>query len=89
MALFGVMGFVENEQVDLIDVDERVHQALAQDISRADNDHVFLKMLLPCLLGPKLALHRSAEAIDFVVQIGLEHSELLEHQGDRVDLRLG
>ena len=49
MILFGVVGFVENEQIDLVHGNEGMSKALIEDLRCADNDFVLGQPLLPSL----------------------------------------
>ncbi len=88
MIPLGVMSFVEDEHVDLVDRDERVHETLIENIGRADDDHVLAEISVPYILAPQIASHVTTETFDLLVQVTLEHGILLEYQRDAVDLSL-
>lgn len=86
MTFLGMMSLVENEQVDLLHLDERMHEALSEDLGGADNDHVLIEMLCPYLLRPEVAAHGTTEALHFLVEVSFEYGELLKNQSHGVDL---
>ena len=52
MLLLGVMRLVEDQDANPFNRDERMQQALMEDIGRADDDHVVMEVSIPGLLGP-------------------------------------
>lgn len=52
MVFLGVVGFVEDEEVYLADLDVGAEQALVQDLCRTDNHHVLFEVPVPCLFVP-------------------------------------
>lgn len=80
------MSFVEDEEIDLIHGDERVHQALIENFCRTNNDHVLVEDFPPSLFRPKVAAHFSAKSFNLLIQIALEHRKLLEDQCHTVHL---
>ena len=81
-----MMGLVKDKKVYLINRNERMRQALMEYLSCTNNDHVFLEDLPPSLFGPKIAAHLTTEAINFLIEIALEHRELLEDERHTVYL---
>lgn len=63
-----------------------MHEAIIQDLYRADNHHVFFEVLLPFLLFPEVATHVPTKALDLLVEIAFEHGKLLEYQSHTVYL---
>lgn len=63
-----------------------MHEAIIQDLYRADNYHVLLEVLLPLLLFPKIATHLPTKALDLLVEIAFKDGKLLEHQSHTVYL---
>jgi hypothetical protein len=47
MLLFGMMCFIEYEQVDLLHSNKRVNQALMKNLACAYDNHFVLEMLIP------------------------------------------
>ena len=45
--LFGVVGFVKDQQVDLVHPNVRVGKALVEDFGSTDNGHVLVKSSVP------------------------------------------
>lgn len=84
MVLLGVVGFVEDQEVDLVDLNEAAVEAVQQDLGCADNHHVFSQLLVPKFSG----LHDDGLAVelgDGVLKIGAEDGILLEAEGDLFD----
>ena len=86
MVLFRMVSLVKNEQVDFIHGDESLHQTLTQDFCCAHDDHVVREVLSPGFSRPHVNAHFSAVPLDFLIQVSLKDSELLENQSDTIDL---
>lgn len=86
MILLGVMGLVENKQIDLIHSHVRIEQALIQYLCRAHYHHVRFEMLIPGLLAPQVCSHGTEELCDILVEIVAQNSPLLVYEGDAVHL---
>ena len=82
------MGFIEDEEIDLIHAYKRTHKTLLKNFRCADNYHVLAKVFLPGLLGPMVGAHLATEALDALIQIDFQEFILLKDQRDRVHLRL-
>ena len=85
MVLLGMMGLVEDEKINLVDVDEGVMQALVENLCCADNGHVVGKHALPQFLAPQMVNHLPAELVDGMIQVAIKHSMLLKDERDFVD----
>ena len=86
VVLLRMVRFVEYQKIDLVNGDESVHETLIQNFSRAHNDHIFGKMLLPDASMPEITAHISTEAFDLLVEIVLQDGELLENKSHAVNL---
>ena len=86
MILFGVMGLVENQQIDLIHPHVRIEQALIQYLRRAHYHHVRFEVLIPGLFAPQICSHGTEELRDILVEIVAQDSPLLVYEGDAVYL---
>lgn len=69
MVLFRVMCFIEDKQVDAVDCDEGVHEALVKHFCCTDNYHVVTEMLLPDILRPQVAAHLTTETLNVLIQV--------------------
>ena len=78
MVLFGVVGLVEDEQVDAGHVDEAAVEAIEKDLGGADNHHVVGKLLFPEVLCPHHAGHFAMKLGNGMLKVGPEHTVLLE-----------
>lgn len=67
MIFLRMMRFVEYEKINLIDRNERVHEALVQYLCSANNDHVVSKDLVPRRFLPKIASHFTTQGFDLLV----------------------
>ncbi len=67
MIFLCMMCFVENQEIYLVNADERMHETLIQDLCCTNNDHVLRKVLVPDAFLPKFTAHVSAEAFDLLV----------------------
>lgn len=47
MIFLRVVCFIEDEQIYLINRDERMHEALIKNFRCTDEHHIFIKMFLP------------------------------------------
>lgn len=65
--LLRMVRLVKNQEIDLINGDESMHETLIQDFGRADDDQILLEMLFPDPSMPKIATHVSTEAFDLLV----------------------
>jgi len=74
-----MVSFIEYQQVDLIHLNERMHEALKEDFCGAHEHHVFCEMLFPHRLRPQIGTHCTAEALNLLVEVTFENRELLEH----------
>lgn len=52
MILLCMMGFVEDQEVNLMNTYERVHKTLIKDFCGANDNHIVLEMLFPDVFGP-------------------------------------
>ena len=86
MVFLCMVSFIKYKQANLVDGNERMHEAVIQDLYCADNDHVFFKVLLPLFLLPEVATHVPTKAFNLLVQIAFEYSKLLEYQSDTIYL---
>lgn len=86
MLQLGMMCFVKYEKVDLAHSDETVKKALMEDFCSADDDFVFIEMLVPGRLVPQVSTHGSCQTCNFMVQITIEDRSLLKGQCDGIDL---
>lgn len=61
--LLCVVGFIEDYEVDLVDADEPMAEAMVQDSRSTDYHLVIPEMSLPRWLGPEVGAHVSAEGL--------------------------
>ena len=83
------MSLVEDQEIDLVDRDERAHEAVVEDVCGADDGLVLGQVLLPDLLVPEVATQVSPESVDGLIEIALQHGILLEDESDAVDEKEG
>ena len=83
-----MVGFVEDEQVDLAHGHERMHQTLIEHIGSADDDHVLLEVGPPDFVAPQITSHVAAEPFDLLVEVAFKHGILLEDERDAINLSL-
>lgn len=88
MILLRVVGFIEDQDVDLTRFDEAIEQALVENLACADNHHVLGEVIIPDLLVPKVWSHRTENVCHILVEIVLQHSRLLKHKSHAVSLFL-
>ena len=88
MILLGMMRFVKDQEVDLVERDEGMHETLIQNLGGADYHHVIFEKLLPNRFRPKITSHFAAKALDLLVQITLQDRKLLKDQRYTIDLHL-
>lgn len=74
MTLLGVMSFVKDQEVDLAHLHEAIEQALFENISCADNDHILCKVVIPDRLVPEVWAHRTENVCHVLVQVILQYS---------------
>ena len=86
MILFGVMGLVENKQIDLVHPHVRIEEALVQNLCRAHYHHVRFEVLIPSLFAPQICSHGTKELCDTLVEIIPQNSPLLVYKGNAVNL---
>lgn len=86
MILLGMMGLVENKQIDLIHSHIRIEQALVQYLCCAHYHHVRFEVLIPGLLAPQICSHGTEELRDILVEIVAQDSPLLVYEGDAIYL---
>jgi hypothetical protein len=86
VVVFRMMGFVEDEQTDLSHADERMHEALRENFSGAYDDHVLGKVRIPGRFAPKASAHGTADGLNALVKITLEHVRLLKDKIDGIHL---
>lgn len=81
MVLLGVVRFVKDEQVDLVNGNEGMRQAMVQN-GCSTNDHlIILEVFIPGLSCPQIGVHLARESIRRLVQVGFEYTMLLINQG--------
>ena len=83
-----MMGFVEDEQIDLAHRHERMHQTLIEHVGGADDDHVLLEVGAPDFLAPQITSHVAAEPFDLLVEVAFKYGILLEDERDAINLSL-
>jgi hypothetical protein len=88
MILLRMVGFIEDQNVDLTHFDESIEQALMDDLACADNYHAFGEVVIPDLLVPEIWSHRTEYVCHILVEIVLQHRRLLEHKSHAVSLVL-
>jgi len=71
VVLLRVVRFVEDQEIDLVNGYESMHETLIQNFCCADNDHILRKMFFPNASMPKVATHVSTEALDPLVEVVL------------------
>lgn len=86
MILLGMMGLVENKQIDLIHSHIRIDQALVQYLCCAHYHHVRFEVLIPGLFAPQICSHGTEELRDILVEIVAQDSPLLVYEGDAIYL---
>ena len=77
VVLFCVVSLVKYEKVYLLHFQECRLKAVAKYVCGTDDGHVVLEMLVPGSLTPRVNIHIAAKTLDLLVQVALEHSELL------------
>lgn len=88
MTFLGVMSFVKDQEIDLTHLHEAIKQALVENFSSADNDHIFSKIVIPDCLVPEVRPHGSENVCHILVQVVLQYSRLLVHKSHAVRLLL-
>lgn len=86
MILFGVMCFIENQQVYLIHPHIRVKETLVQDLRRAYYHHVGVEMVVPGLLAPQVCSHGTEKLPDILVDIVAQNGSLLVNERNAIHL---
>lgn len=81
-----MVGFIEDQNVDLTHFDETIEQALIENLARADNYHTFGEVIIPDLLIPEVWSHRAENVAHILVEIVLQHSRLLKHKSHALSL---
>ena len=67
MILLGMMRFVEDQEVDLVERDKGMHETLIQNLGGADYHHIIFEKPLPDRFGPKITSHFPTEALNLLV----------------------
>lgn len=78
MTLFRMVCFVEDQQIDVLKPDERVHEALIKHFCSTDNDHILAQMFLPYFCSPEISIHSTTGPLNLVIKIALKDRGLLE-----------
>jgi hypothetical protein len=86
--LLRVVSFIEDQNIDLAHLNEAIEQALIEDLSCADDYHVFGKVIVPDLLVPEVWSHRTENVCHILVEIILQHRRLLKYKSYAVSLVL-
>jgi hypothetical protein len=81
-----MVGFIEDQNIDLTHFDETIEQALIENLARADNYHTFGEVIIPDLLIPEVWSHRAENVAHILVEIVLQHSRLLKHKSHALSL---
>lgn len=69
MIFLRVVGFIEDQNVDLAYLDEAIEQALVENLPCANDYHAFGKVVIPDLFVPKVWAHRTKNMSHSLVQI--------------------
>ncbi len=69
MLLLCMVGFIEYDEIDLLNAQEPMHESMVQYVSCSNYDHVLLIVLLPDVSRPQLWAHRTAYTFYPVIQV--------------------
>lgn len=86
MILFGVMSLVEDQEIDLADLEESIEQRLVEDLSRAHNDHVLRKLVIPDSLVPEIGPHGPEDMCHALIKVISKNRRLLKDESHAVNL---
>ena len=86
MIFLCMVGFVENQKIDLVNAKEGVVQTLSENFGGTHNDHVICEMLLPFGFAPQVTTHIATEHIHRLIKVGFQDSMLLEDKCDGINL---
>ena len=57
MLLFSMVSLIKDQQVDLVNLNKGMKQALMKYFCRTDNNHISFEVAFPGLLIPEICLH--------------------------------
>lgn len=86
MILLGMMRFIEYEEIDLVNSNKSMKEALVEHLGSTHNNHVLGEVLTPRVLFPEICAHGSTKAINVLIYVILQKITLLVHQGHAMSL---
>jgi hypothetical protein len=83
-----MVGFIEDQQINLAHLYESIEQSVVEDFSCTDNDHVSVQQVLPGLRVPEIWTHGAKYVCHILIKVISENSRLLEDKSHTIYLLL-